>query len=166
MFVTAVHRTIDARERGLQPTTIRLEPYLGTALTIWAEVNGHAGLFLFDTGEGVSTISSDFAKTIGCIPWGRITGFRMTGGRLDFPRCDNIQFKTAGETLTAPIAGRFDIMSLLPADAPHLDGSLGLDILAGRAITYDQSSGAHLRKCSEPEKANTKRERDPCSTGT
>lgn len=127
--------------RSSEPTTIRLEPYLGTALTIRAEVNGHAGLFLFDTGEGVSTISSEFAKTIGCVPWGRITGFRMTGGRLDFPRCDNLQFKTSGETLTAPIAGVFDIMTLLPSDAPHLDGSLGLDILAGRAITFDESSG-------------------------
>jgi hypothetical protein len=122
------------------PTTIKLEPYLGAQLAIRAEVNGHAGLFLFDTGEGVSTISPEFAKTIGCRPWGRITGFRMTGERLDFLRCDNLKFNTEGEVLTAPIAGVFDIMSLLPADAPHLDGSLGLDVLAGRAITFDESS--------------------------
>jgi hypothetical protein len=57
-----------------------------------------------------------------------------------FSACDNLQFKTAGESLTAPIAGVFDITSLLPADAPHLDGSLGLDIFAGRAITFDESS--------------------------
>lgn len=143
-------------ERALRPTTIKLEPYLGTALAIRAEVNGHTGLFLFDTGEGVSTISSEFAKTIGCIPWGRITGFRMTGGRLDFPRCDKIQFKTAGETLTAPIAGVFDIMTLLPADSPHLDGSLGLDILAGRAITYDQSSGLLILESAASLKKRTR----------
>lgn len=143
-------------ERALRPTTIKLEPYLGTALAIRAEVNGHTGLFLFDTGEGVSTISSEFAKTIGCIPWGRITGFRMTGGRLDFPRCDKIQFKTAGETLTAPIAGVFDIMTLLPADSPHLDGSLGLDILAGRAITYDQSRGLLILESAASLKKRTR----------
>ena len=130
-----------AGTRYSKPTTIRLEPYLGSELTMHAEVNGHPGLFLFDTGEGGSTISSEFAKTIGCVPWGRTTGFRMSGERLDFQRCDYIQFKTGGETLTAPIAGVFDIMTLLPADAPHLDGSLGLDILAGRAITFDESSG-------------------------
>jgi hypothetical protein len=121
-------------------TTIKLEPYLGAQLAIHAEVNGHAGLFLFDTGEGVSTISPQFANSIGCRPWGRITGFRMTGGRRDIPRCDNLQLKTAGESLTTPIAGVFDIMSPLPADAPHLDGSLGLDIFAGWAITFDESS--------------------------
>ena len=71
---------------------------------------------------------------------GRITGFRMTGGRRDIPRCDNLQLKTAGESLTTPIAGVFDIMSPLPADVPHLDGSLGLDIFAGWAITFDESS--------------------------
>jgi hypothetical protein len=44
------------------PTTIRLGPNLASALTLRAEVNGHEGLFLFDTGEGLSTVSPEFAK--------------------------------------------------------------------------------------------------------
>jgi hypothetical protein len=120
-------------------TTIQLEPYMGSTLTMRAEVNGHEGLFQFDTGGGESIISPDFAKTIGCTPWGRITGFRMTGERLDFQRCDNLHFKTAGVLLKAPTVGVLDIMNLLPKDAPHLDGSLGLDIFAGRTITFDES---------------------------
>lgn len=120
-------------------TTIRLEPYMGSTLAMRAEVNGHEGLFQFDTGGGVSIIGSDFAKTIGCTPWGRITGFRMTGERLDFKRCDHLQFKAADVRLKAPIVGVLDIMGMLPKGAPHLDGSLGLDIFAGRIITFDQS---------------------------
>jgi len=120
-------------------TTIRLEPYMGSTLAMRAEVDGHEGLFQFDTGGGVSIIGSDFAKTIGCTPWGRITGFRMTGERLDFQRCDGLQFMTAGIRLKAPSVGVLDIMSMLPKGAPHLDGSLGLDIFAGRTITFDAS---------------------------
>lgn len=138
------------------PITIKLEPYLGSALAVHAEVNGHEGLFPFDTGEGVSTISPEFARTIGCTPWGRITGFRMTGGRLDFARCDDLHFKTTEVTLTAPIAGVYDIMSLLPNDAPHLDGSLGLDILAGRTITLDESGKTLTLESAASLKARTR----------
>jgi len=120
-------------------TTIQLEPYMGSTLAMRVEVNDHEGLFQFDTGGGVSIIGSDFAKTIGCAPWGRVTGFRMTGERLDFQRCDDLQFKTAGAILKAPTVGVLDIMGMLPKGAPHLDGSLGLDIFAGRTITFDES---------------------------
>jgi len=126
--------------RAAAAATIQLEPYLGSTLALRAQVNGHEGLFQFDTGGGVSVISTEFAGTIGCTPWGRITGFRMTGERLDLPRCDNLEFKAAGQRLKAPIAGVLDLASLLPKDAPRLDGSLGLDLFAGRTITLDQSA--------------------------
>jgi hypothetical protein len=116
---------------------IRLDAYpQGTdLLTLRAEVRGHAGVFLFDTGEGVSSVTPSFAQTVGCTPWGQITGFRMTGERLDLARCDDMVFAMQGQQLPAPIAGVLDIMAFLPPDAPKLDGSLGLDIFAGRAIT-------------------------------
>lgn len=119
------------------PVIVPLEDYLAAQKVVHASVNGHQGLFLFDTGEGVSTISPSFAKKIGCEPWGRVTGFRMSGERLDFPRCDNVEFEISGAHVTAPIAGVFDIMALLPKDVPELDGALGLDILAGRVVTIE-----------------------------
>ena len=119
------------------PVILPLNDYLAEQKNLRASVNGHEGLFLFDTGEGVSTITPAFAKRIGCEPWGRVTGFRMTGERIDFPRCDNVRFKIAGMHLTAPIAGVFNIMALLPKGVPELDGSLGLDIFAGRVITIE-----------------------------
>lgn len=131
--------TASESARASVPTVIKLENYMDTTLAMRAKVNGHEGLFQFDTGGGVTIIGSDVAKEIGCTPWGRISGFRMTGERLDFRRCDDIRFEASGLTLNAPSVGALDIMSLLPKGAPHLDGSIGLDIFAGRAITFDES---------------------------
>ena len=122
---------------GARAAAIPLEAYLAGQSAVRATVNGQPGLFLFDTGEGVSTISPAFAAKIGCSPWGQVTGFRMTGERIDFARCDGLVFQAAGQRMTAPIAGVFDIMSLLPKDVPPLDGSLGLDLFAGRVITIE-----------------------------
>jgi hypothetical protein len=118
-------------------TVIKLEPYLGNALAMHISVNGHEGLFLFDTGGGVSIITPEFAKSIGCTPWGNIAGFRMTGQRMDFPRCDNAQPSVGATPLKAATLGVFDLAGLLPKDAPRLDGSVGLDLFAGKAITFD-----------------------------
>lgn len=104
-------------------------------MTIKATVKGSEGLFLFDTGGGVSYVSPDFAKSVGCTPWGQITGFMLTGQRLDMPRCDSLTFEVEGQRLAAPTAGVFDIGQYLPKDAPGIDGSIGLDVFAGQTIT-------------------------------
>ena len=114
-----------------------LEPHPGgtAMMTVRAKVRGHEGLFMFDTGGGISYISPSFAQTVGCKVWGQITGFVLTGQRLDMPRCDGLDFDVQGQTLKAPIAGVFDIMKFMPPNVPQLDGSLGLDVFAGRAVT-------------------------------
>jgi hypothetical protein len=108
----------------------------GTAMmTIRAKVRGHEGLFIFDTGGGISYLSPSFAQMIGCKPWGQITGFMLTGQRLDMPRCDDLSFDIQGHSFASPIFGVFDIMKYMPSGVPQIDGSIGLDVLAGRAIT-------------------------------
>ena len=62
---------------GAVPIHIPLEPYLGALATLRATVSGRVGTFLFDTGEGITSISPGFARKIGGKPWGRVTGFRM-----------------------------------------------------------------------------------------
>ena len=47
---------------------VALAPLLGRGLTIQATIGGKPGTFLFDTGGGVTNISPDFAKSIGCKP--------------------------------------------------------------------------------------------------
>src|SRR5262249_33871902 len=109
--------------------------YLRAQAVIHAVVNGKAGTFLFDTGQGVSSFSPRFASEIGCRPWGRISGFRMDGERLDNQHCDNITFDLSGQKLAAPVVSTVDIMKFLGTDAPPVDGSLGLDLFAHRIIT-------------------------------
>ena len=114
-----------------------LEPHPGgtAMMTVRAKVRGHEGLFMFDTGGGLSYISPSFAQTVGCKVWGQITGFVLTGQRLDMPRCDGLEFEIQRQHLQAPIAGVFDIMKFMPPNVPKLDGSIGLDVFAERAIT-------------------------------
>lgn len=104
-------------------------------MTLHSTVRGHEGNFIFDTGGGISYISPGFAQTIGCKPWGQITGFTLTGQRLDMPRCDGLTFEIEGHRFGAPISGVFDIMKFMPPNVPGIDGSIGLDVFAGRAIT-------------------------------
>jgi len=104
-------------------------------MTVRAKVRDHEGLFIFDTGGGVSYLSPAFAQSVGCKPWGQITGFMLTGHRLDMPRCDGFSFEIQDQHFAAPIFGVYDLMKFMPPDVPRIDGSIGLDVLAGRAIT-------------------------------
>jgi hypothetical protein len=129
--------TLRASSSPSQEVVVDLIPHPGgtAMMTLHSTVAGHEGNFLFDTGGGISYISPGFAQTIGCKPWGQITGFTLTGQRLDMPRCDNLSFDIKGHRFGAPISGVFDIMKYLPANVPRIDGSIGLDVFVGRAIT-------------------------------
>jgi len=118
-----------------EPVTIRLEPYLRAQAVVHAEFNGVAGTFLFDTGEGVTSFSPAFAERIGCKPWGRLTGFRMSGERLDNAHCDDVPVSIGGIALRAPVVSTVDVMKFLGPDVPPVDGAIGLDLFAGRVIT-------------------------------
>ena len=115
--------------------TIPLKQYIGTFSTFEATVDGKTGTFLFDTGGGITVVSPDFLKAIGCKVWGRVSGFRMTGERLDGAHCDGKQLTAGGKTFDAPVLMEFDIMKLLSSSLPHVDGSAGMDIFAGKVIS-------------------------------
>jgi hypothetical protein len=89
-------------------------------MTVRASVRGHEGLFMFETGGGISYISPSFAQTVSCKAWGQISGFTLTGQRLDMPRCDGPAFDVQGRTLNAPIAGVFDIMQVHATELRNL----------------------------------------------
>lgn len=124
-----------SKSRPAPVATIPLEPYLRVQAVVHAVVNGIPGTFMFDTGEGVSSFSPSFAEKIGCHPWGRISGFRMSGERLDNKHCDNITFDLSGQKLLAPVVSILDIMEFLGPNVPPVDGSIGLDLFARRTIT-------------------------------
>lgn len=124
--------TVDA-----QPLAeFKLETYRKT-VALRATVNKHEGLFLFDTAGGLTLLSPAFAKRVGCSPWGRLSGFQMMGQRLDGPRCDGVNFEIGGQSLRAPVVLVYDVAPLVAKDATPLEGSIALDLFAGKAITVD-----------------------------
>lgn len=124
------------------PGAIALGDFMGRLRSIEVVIGGQRGTFLLDTGGGVTFATPEFAKRIGCTPWGRITGFRLTGERLDLPRCDGVAIGLADGRVLAPATiGVLDLKPLLPPDAPAADGSLALDALDGQAFTLDLRAG-------------------------
>lgn len=117
-----------------QPAVIPLEPYLGV---LWSFQAKDGGRYLLDTAGGLTAITPAAAQAAGCEPWGRITGHRMRGDRVDLTRCDKITIQAAGVALAPPTVGVFDFSKLLPPNAPTLLGSVALDAFAGRAVTLD-----------------------------
>lgn len=138
IIIVVVTPAILASPRSARPVAVfQLQPHPGGTymMTLRATVRGHEGSFVFDTGGGVTYISPAFAQTIGCKPWGQLSGFVLTGQRLDMQRCDELDFKISGRQFRAPIAGVFDLMKFMPPNLPKVDGSIGLDLFAGRAVT-------------------------------
>ncbi len=126
-----------------EPSAITLGDFGGRLRSITLEVNGQKGLFTIDTGGGVSVVTPEFAKKIGCTPWGAHTGFRLTGERLDLPRCENVSFSLPDGTTLRPVsAGVLDLPSVLFKGAPPVDGSIALDAFEGRAFTLDLGNGS------------------------
>jgi hypothetical protein len=82
-------------------------------------------------------VTPDFAKRAGCTPWGQLTGFRMMGDKVQTPQCNGLGFELSGLTLEVPAAAVLDPTVFLAKGAEPLDGILGLDAFAGRALTID-----------------------------
>lgn len=114
---------------------IPIEGYLRAQSAVRVNVEGQPGRFMFDTGEGVTAFSPAFAAKIGCRPWGRITGFRMTGERLNNAHCDDVTFELGGQSFLVPVVSTMDVMAIIGPEAPSVDGTIGLDLFAGRTIT-------------------------------
>lgn len=114
-----------------------LQPLRERLRTIDVEVNGVTSTFLFDTGGGITTITPAFAERIGCKPWGRMTGHRMFGDRLDMKRCDGAAIKAGGLDLGRTTLAVFDPTPLLAPGTTVPDGTLALDVFADKVITVD-----------------------------
>lgn len=118
------------------PARIALSDYLQVMQTVNIDIGGHSLPFLFDTAGGATLVTPTVADTIGCKPFGRVTGFRHDGSRIDMPRCGLIDMYVGVLPLRAE-AGVFDLMALLPEGAPKLGGIVSLQTLVMRPWTLD-----------------------------
>lgn len=119
-----------------QPRELSLKPFVGKLRTIDLEIDGKAVPFLFDTGGGLTFIDPKYTRQMGCIPRGRLTGYRMDGERIDSKRCGMTRLSFGSFALEAE-AAVLDINALLPEGLPQLGGVLSLQTFASEAITID-----------------------------
>jgi len=137
---SAGNSPMETKERAVPVATIAMKPWR-TRWAIEAQVGGKNGLYLLDTGAGISLISAESAARAGCVPWGRLTGFNMMGERSQGPHCGQaITFGISGVEAWSPLTGIIDMGSVNPRDA-ELDGIIGLNAFEGRTVTFDFSAG-------------------------
>ena len=127
-----------SKELPKSPTEINLDKYMGNLCTIKAKVGSDTLSFIFDTGGGLTLITPELADKMGCSPFGRITGFRMTGERIDVQRCGEVEFYVNGIPLLTE-ATVFDLMSLLPKNWPKVGGLFSLGTFRIHTFTLDLS---------------------------
>lgn len=117
--------------------TLELQPYFRELRTVRVSIGQETFVFLFDTGAGVTAITPQTARKLGCTPYGQDIGFRMSGERVAFGRCGRMALRSGGWSATVDPVGVFDLAAVLPPELPQLDGILGLDAFRGHLITID-----------------------------
>ena len=119
------------------PVIVPLEQYVGRFVTVTAIVGGDTAKLLLDTGGGQTLITPQLAERLGCTPRGRSVGFRMSGERVEFARCDSVTVEIGGQRFEHPEIGVWDLMAILPEGLPRLDGLLALNTFADTPFTLD-----------------------------
>ena len=120
---------------GPQPTVLKMEQFR-RSVALRVEVGGKERLFQFDTGGGNSFISPEIAKELYCEKGARVVGFRMTGDKLEAPRCDDVALNIGGQRFIVPTAGVYQVGEF-NAKGVTVDGLLALDVFEGKTITMD-----------------------------
>lgn len=118
-----------------QPLVLQLEQFR-RSVAMRVEVGGKERLFQFDTGGGNSFIAPEIAEELGCEKGARVVGFRMTGDKLEAPRCDDVQVRIGGHDFTIPVVG-VSQLGELNAKGVTIDGLIALDMFEGKTITID-----------------------------
>jgi hypothetical protein len=117
--------------------TIRLEPYLGNLKKMETRIGNQTCELLFDTGGGETLLSPEILGQLGKAVYGRVTGYRMNGDKVSYQKCDSITLSIEGKPYFHQTLGVWDIMTLLPAGWPHLDGVISLKTFQDRILTLD-----------------------------
>jgi hypothetical protein len=124
--------------RELQAQTILpLKKYVGNLKTLQVFIQDKSFNFIFDTGGGETFISPEIAKMLRRPVYGRNTGFRMRGERIEFQRCDDVKLNISGIDFHLPQVAVWDIMSILPKNFPKLDGVVSLHTFSRNKLTLD-----------------------------
>ncbi len=116
---------------------VRLAKYAGNLKKMDVTIDGKRYAFLFDSGAGVTLISPAVASALGRTPYGRSVGFRMTGEKFIYQKCDRVKIKIGDKEISHDTVGVFDLMSFLPAGLPRVDGVISLKSFQNEIISVD-----------------------------
>ena len=117
--------------------TIQLDPYFRDLRVVRATLDRDTLTLLVDTGGGATLLTPAAARRIGCRPYGRDVGYRMTGESVEFQRCDSVLLGLSGWSRPLVPVAVFDVNRLLPRELPRVDGVLALDAFRGQVLTVD-----------------------------
>jgi hypothetical protein len=117
--------------------TIPLESCFRELRTVRAILDRDTLTLLLDTGGGATLLTPVTASRIGCRPYGRDVGHRMSGEPVEFQRCDSVSVALSGWIRRVAPVAVFDLNRLLPPQLPRVDGVLALDAFRGQVVTID-----------------------------
>jgi len=121
--------------RQADPIEVPLTAYIANLRTLAVTIGNETVPFLLDTGGGFTVLTPEVARAAGCVAFGRVTGFRSSGERLDMRRCGPVSLRLGPLTVRTEVA-ILDLMALLKG-APIIGGIISLHTLQDGAFTLD-----------------------------
>jgi len=120
---------------SLAQQVIPLEQPVHDIEALSIRIDDHPGLYMFDSGLGTSAVTPTTARMIGCTPWGKVTGFRAIGERVDAERCNAATFDFGPFSQRMPQLSVLDLEKFMGPTGARFAGAIGLDALDGRVVT-------------------------------
>lgn len=122
-----------------EPVVLPLDTYMDVLPAIDVGVGDETMPFLFDTGGGLTIVTPSVVDRMGLTTFGRVTGFRMNGERVDLVRCESMSLKLGPVSIqTEPEV--LDLMQRLPQGWPEVGGVVSLHTFRNHALTLDLAS--------------------------
>lgn len=115
------------------PCELVLTPYAGALRTVVVKSGAYEAPFLLDTGGGGTVLSLAAGRALGLEPFGRSTGFRHDGERVDGPRAGPVELALGSFTRR----GEVGVLDLERFGLTGLGGIVSLETFAGQALTFD-----------------------------
>ncbi len=139
-MATAAAALVSLPNLGLAQQVIHLERPAQGIEALAARLDGKPGLYMFDSGLGASAVTPTTARMIGCTPWGKVTGFRAIGERVDSERCNAATFEFGPISRRVPQLLVLDLEKFMGPAGARFGGAIGLDVWDGRVVTLSVAS--------------------------
>jgi hypothetical protein len=151
-----LHLPEESAGQAARPVDVPLSTYAGLLRSMTVIVAGAPHPFIFDTGGGETMITPKVASSMGCTPYGRAVGFRMSGEAVAFQYCDDVELRMGDVAVAHDRVGVFDLESVLPVGLPPAHGVVSLRSFRDRPVTIHLASGRVVLETAESMTARTR----------